>query len=187
MKTLQVVFERALRSAAIARPDDPEAIQRAIEKQALQTLETIGVRMSQIESGIQTWMQELREHSVCIAIDIAKAVLQTDDELIETRVRQFADFSLESIPSTRLTAVCVHPDCADTIRDWIQSSELGELEIRSDPRIDPGDCRLESGDAGVMATLESCFHSVVEQLTHPNEKNCGIESRDKAEFTGAAP
>lgn len=162
--TTKVVFDRPLRSAWIVRPDDPAVIERAERQAAIATLSALQTQVQTVETTVQRWMQELHEQSVSLAIEIAKTVLQSDNELIEQRVEQFANLSTQSIPRTEISSITVHPSCEKHIREWIAQSGLQDIDVRSRPSVPAGDCLVESGDTGVMAALDSCFETVLEQL-----------------------
>lgn len=162
--TTKVVFERPLRAAAIVRPDDPAVIERAERQAAITTLSALRTQIQTAETTVQRWMQELHEQSVSLAIEIAKTVLQSDDQLIEQRIEQFAKLSTESLPRTEISSITVHPSCEKHIRAWIAQSDLRDVDVRSRASVPAGDCLVESGDTGVMAALDSCFDTVLDQL-----------------------
>jgi flagellar assembly protein FliH len=170
---LSVRLSRPLRSAALARPDEPpppappppapspEDLARAeAERQALASaltaLRSAAARLGAREAQL---LGEMRRAAVELAVAVAGRLLR-DRALagqlsIEATVREAVD----RLPSraTRDRPVCVHlhPDDLAAVRARAAGEELAGLELRADPALARGSCLAEAGEVSVLAELEA--------------------------------
>ena len=134
------------------------------QKQALSAMAAAAHSLASIERLIKARVDALAQEISLHAIDVARSVLNGDSALIEKRVAEFVQAAIGELRPAPPRQVFVHSTCAETIKRWVEEQESPPIEIISDDSVAPGDCRVESGAAGVAATLEAFFDAAHEKL-----------------------
>jgi len=119
------------------------------------TLAAFGKQLAEIQRAMQVQNESIHSLVTKVATAIAGEALGSDNELVEQRVIHFAEVLMQQVPAESAAATFVHPDCLDTLKRWATEAGLEQLEIRSDANLTPGDCRVEVGGKGLVASLES--------------------------------
>lgn len=124
-----------------------------------------------IDEEVET---ELAQLAVAIARQIIRRELRTEPEHVIGAVRE----ALEALPSgSRNVRVHLHPEDADLVRQAL-SNPAGETawEIREDPVLDRGGCRVTTDAASVDGTLETRLATVAARvLGGLRDEDGGIE------------
>lgn len=124
-----------------------------------------------IDEEVET---ELAQLAVAIARQIIRRELRTEPEHVIGAVRE----ALEALPSgSRNVRVHLHPEDADLVRQAL-SNPAGETawELREDPVLDRGGCRVTTDAASVDGTLETRLATVAARvLGGLRDEDGGIE------------
>jgi flagellar biosynthesis/type III secretory pathway protein FliH len=129
---------------------------------AIQTLDSIEAKLTQISNLIETRFAELGEQVALVASDVAKQVLRSDPELIQQRVVEFAQQTLQHPKAKTPATMHVHPECMETLEHWLAETGHGSIDLQADATLEPGDCRVEFDDKGLFASLDSLIEKITE-------------------------
>lgn len=121
-------------------------------------------KLGEIDSMINHAIQGLEDRAVSLAVGLARQTLESDEALITERVQHFAHLLLKECEDTTLATLFVHPVCIPAIHEAIADSSHQHVAIQPDPTLLPGDCRIESGDKGFLASLDALLESSVNTL-----------------------
>ena len=127
-------------------------------------------KLAEIDSMINHAIQGLEDRAVSLAVGLARQTLESDDDLITERVQHFAQVLLKECEDTTLATLFVHPVCIPAIHEALADSSHQHVAIQPDPSLLPGDCRIESGDKGFLASLDALLESSVRTLV-PKAEN----------------
>lgn len=146
---------------AAGQPDGPAAKPSVVvaedgsKQTALDTLASIHQTLQGLSATRQSEFSAIGAQLVAAAKQIAREALGSESSLIDERVTHFADVLLRQIHPTQPAVFYVNPECISALKNWLEQSEGGELEIQADATVPPGDCRIELDDKGFLASLES--------------------------------
>ncbi|MCA9136748.1 MAG: hypothetical protein KDB00_08315 [Planctomycetales bacterium] len=127
----------------------------AAQQVALETLAAIDQKIQSLAANRQDDFSAVGAQLVAAATQIAREALGSENSLIEQRVTHFADVLLRQIHPKQSAVFFVNPDCVAILKNWIDQSEVSDIEIQADATVPPGDCRIELDDKGFLASLES--------------------------------
>ena len=147
-----------------ALEDDSKALAQR-DADAFTALTAAQTSLAKIEQGLTVRLDSMNSAVTDMAINVARYVFNSDQELISKRATEFVSAAFAELHPSVPNAVFVHPDCVATIEGWMAKSGEGPFAIHGDESILPGDCRIESGTQGVMADLDALLDSVVEHLS----------------------
>ncbi|QOC21202.1 flagellar assembly protein FliH [Wenzhouxiangella sp. AB-CW3] len=153
-RELEELQKRAWEEAwARGEADGRKAGEKAVRAEA-QKLTRIAKSMARpLDEVDQAVEEELASLALAIARQVIRRELRTEPEHVIAAVRE----ALEALPSnSREVRVHLHPDDARLVREVLANPE-GEIawDIREDPVLERGSCRVSSNSARVDATLES--------------------------------
>ncbi|MEL6107455.1 MAG: FliH/SctL family protein [Planctomycetota bacterium] len=148
-------------TTANAAPDLKAVVDHAA---AVQTVDKVLLKVSEIERVTQQRIARWNQQVIALATQIAQAVVRMDDDFVQERVCQYVAAALDQLPDVHPEAIVVHPSCASSVRDWIQQSPHGELTVREDPSITPGDCVVESDASSVAAMLDAHLEAITRRF-----------------------
>ncbi|NNE01509.1 MAG: hypothetical protein HKN47_29710 [Pirellulaceae bacterium] len=144
-----------------AKPADPQ-----LDVQAAATLQAIATSIHALRSDVDQQLSQIQQSTTAIAIEICRAVLSDGaEELVAKRIEHYLQLALEQMRPDAPKQVSVHPDCADRIASWIADSVDPNIIISTDASIAAGDCRIESGQTGISASLNDFLDSITQQLS----------------------
>ena len=126
------------------------------------TLAAFGQQLFEIQRSMQSQAEAVHALVIKAAAAIAGEALGGDDALVEKRVVQFAEVLMRQIQPTQSATAFVHPQCVETLSRWAEEAEADSIEIRPDANLTPGDCRIEVGGKGMVASLESFLTAAAE-------------------------
>ncbi len=135
-----------LESSQPAKNDDANAIA---------ALDLLATRFNELEIQAMTRIDRFEQQLIAMAFDVARAVLCDEEILIQKRVEQYVRIALDQMRPDIPKIVYVHPKCVAPIKRWIEQSAISTIEVKEDGSISPGDCRIESDETGVSATLDA--------------------------------
>ncbi len=137
---------------------------------ALETLSSINDQIKVAHQRLENHMQAVEKVIYETAIQIAVTAMGEDEDAIRIRLERFAQVATEALRPRLPTLIAVHPSCLAAIEDWIAHNHAEfKAEIYADENLAPGDCRVENGEMGVSATLESMIENVRSHLEHGSE------------------
>jgi flagellar biosynthesis/type III secretory pathway protein FliH len=95
--------------------------------------------------------------------------LNSTDEIIEQRLRENVTRVLDQPDAYSEATLFVHSDCHDAIQQWLLDSgsfESIECEVKVtvDDQLSPGDCRVNFGNSGRLASFEEQLKLVSARL-----------------------
>lgn len=129
------------------------ATAKAIEESVLRIRTTIESQQNQIET-----------FALAFATEFVRTVLGTVDELIQQRLERAVSLALEDVDSELPPKVFVHPSCLQHIQAWLSSNTEFEIEVLPDEALIAGDCRVEFGNEGLLASLDSQLELIQTKL-----------------------
>ena len=171
MKNITLNFEFPLVDVAICPTNDPEYVAQRTRGEALETLASVSSQLSAIDKRLSEQFSLFQDQLIGLSANVAQQVLQSDDELIERRLRQYVELGMECSPNVSVTSIAVHPSCVDYLSEWTKESELSSIRVVPDASISRGDCRLEHEDQGFWLSLESQLQSIVQHLINGDRVN----------------
>lgn len=122
-------------------------------------IEAMGKPLAAVDEEVET---ELAQLAVAMARQIIRRELRIEPEHVIAAVRE----ALGELPSgSRQVRVHLHPEDAELVRETL-SNPAGETswEIREDPVLERGSCRVISETATVDGTLESRLATVAARV-----------------------
>ena len=171
MKKVQIVLDRPVTAATATRGDDPTIQERHARDLALQTLEQIEMRLQAIQTETRSQIQQVGTHVIDLAINVAKSLFANDSELLNRRLDRFIELGIECSAPAQISTIAVHPECCEAIEKWKQDDSLRDLKIVGDPMIQPGDCRVETDEQGLLMELDSFLQAAHDELLQPLSPN----------------
>jgi flagellar biosynthesis/type III secretory pathway protein FliH len=142
---------------------------KTYDAEAFAAIDCISAKLTELEDLLERRIDLMKQQISSLAIDVARAVVSDEELLIQKRVQSFVQAAFDqqhpSIPRT----ISVHPECLAPIQRWLQQGSHSGIEIKEDASILPGDCRIESGETGVAATLDAFLDLVFKQLRSGGE------------------
>ena len=132
---------------------------------AIAVIHAIADKLNDLENLVQGQFDRLQRQIIAVAVDVAKAALNDEDLLIQKRVEHYVQIAVDAMQPAPSKTVFVHPKCSMRVKGWLEKSAVNAIEIKEDDSILPGDCRIESGDAGVLATLDSFLDLMCKKLS----------------------
>lgn len=149
-----VVTANALDVAQTAMPPTSESASSPTEQTLLlQTAKSIESRLNRIDQIIQSQNQLISNAAVEYAIEISKTILQSDDELIKKRIAIYVDQALKNTEPTGPARIFVHSQFTQNIESWISQETELQFVVAADDALPAGDCRIEFGEVGLLASL----------------------------------
>ncbi|MEO1526415.1 MAG: FliH/SctL family protein [Planctomycetota bacterium] len=122
---------------------------------AIQTVDNVLIKIAEIERVTQQRLTQFNNQVIHIATQVARSIVRFDEDFVQERVCQYVAAALDEIPNVRPDAVVVHPSCAASVRSWIEQSPHGDLAVREDASIAPGDCLVDTDAGGVAAMMDA--------------------------------
>jgi flagellar biosynthesis/type III secretory pathway protein FliH len=147
------------RISAPAAPADPPADDFSEERQ---TLAALGRQLLEVQRTVQSQTEQVQQLVTKVAAAIAAEALGGDDELLDRRVVHYADLLMQQLEPKQSATAFVHPKCVETLTRWADETTRQQLEIRPDGNLAAGDCRIEVGGKGLVASLESFLAAAAE-------------------------
>ena len=167
MNRFQIQFDSSLTNACFWVPTEDVADTRESHEDAIATLNQIAQQIERIETQVADKIAAFTEHVASTAIEVARTVIHSDQELVERQVRNFVQQAMDSVASMQTKpglTISVNPACVETIHDWAKESDATNIQVNPDESIPPGDCRIESGDQGVSASLDTLLQMILDRL-----------------------
>lgn len=130
----------------------------------LAALRQASAKFSMISNEVSHRLASLNQSLPSVAMAVAKAALLSDQDLVNERTKRFVQACLEFEDSEAVTRIAIHPDCIPALQEYLSSIERESIQIQSDPQLVPGDCRIDNGQTGLIATLDSCLYAVMQQV-----------------------
>ncbi len=142
----------------------PESAAPAAEDLAAerQTLAALGRQLHEVQRAVQMETETVHKLVTKVAAVIAAEALGSDDALLAQRVVHYADLLMQQLQPQQTAIAFVHPECVETLKRWADEATLEHLEIRPDGNLAAGDCRIEVGGKGLVASLESFLTAAAE-------------------------
>lgn len=139
--------------------EDLEAQQAADLARRLQPL------LDGFRSGLAALESDLAADLVSLAIDIARQVLRRELALDPQALLPAAREALESVAEGASQLVLhVHPDDAALLRDRLDAVRSGRCELKADPALPPGSCRVEADTGIADAGFDERWQAVMASL-----------------------
>ena len=132
---------------------------------AAQTISRIEDQLSHLRGLIEQQLSQIRTQTLELATSICEAVLNESVESVEKRATHFVSVALQEIAPEVPATIYVHPDCLETISEWLEGIGEHQWHPASDPSVKAGDCRIEMAAGGVSATLDDFIESLKLQAT----------------------
>lgn len=131
-------------------------------------LAAIDIAIKQAQAELSSQNQLLQSTAAKFALEIAKVVLGSTDELIEQRLQQNV-LRVMQRPDATTAKLYVHSTYRESIQQWLTDSSKAQLpevdiEILVDDDLIPGDCRVDFGQSGRLASLEEQLKLVESRL-----------------------
>lgn len=177
MNDFQILFTTQPRS--ITSPDGllvthelPSAASQdsqRVDDRALETLQQISTELAKIDSLVRDEIDQCKRAVTSLAVDIAHAVLNGEMDLVEQRVKQYVSAALDASRPDVAKTVYVHPSCLPAIHAWADDSQVTNIDFRQDPALQPGDCRIETGDVGILAAFQDQLGAIAAKLSTTGE------------------
>lgn len=139
-------------------PPKAEPVADPMESAAFQSLQAIHQNLQTLDERLNQELANLRPHLISAARQIACEAIGSEDELVEKQVVHFAEILIRQIRPTSNVVFFVNPRCIAYLTAWLARSDQSDLAVQPDASVAPGDCRIESGDKGLLASLESFLH-----------------------------
>lgn len=147
--------------------------QNAVELDRIEaTLRNLDQHIGQLRQKIQEQQDYLMTSVTQIAVQIAQTVLQSDQELVTQRLSQNIETALSAAPVSGEIELFIHPDCIEPIRSIPSVNEMA-IQLKADDSIAKGDCRLEFGEAGLLACLQNQIEWVATNLGQLGDQTGG--------------
>lgn len=138
----------------------PDLESNRLNSEALLILRQISQRLDALESELQAQLQHQQREILSKAAEIAQMIVQSDEILIQSQLENFVRSCLGTIPATTPRSVHVHPDYVTPIQIWLKQFGSEPITVHPDASLAPGDCRVESAEGGVAATLEAFLETL---------------------------
>jgi flagellar assembly protein FliH len=119
---------------------------------------------SGLAEALAQFDQEVADELVALATEIARQVIRGELSARQDIILNVVHEALSQLPHQHAT-VFLHPDDASLVRSYAGDAlaHAGH-RILEEPRLNPGDCILESGSSQVDATLATRWRRVIETL-----------------------
>ena len=162
-------------------PGDAEALQHKHDEQvqaAKNTLDSIADQFVQLNELIRGQVEAFKTKTANVAIRIAKEAVGSDETLVEQRVTHFANILTHQIPNQQNVTLFVHPSCLERINQW--AAELGrdELVIQADGTVQPGDCRIEINENGLLASIDAYLEAAANRYLSQGQSLSQGQAKD---------
>lgn len=117
-----------------------------------------------LEQALTEFDQQVADELLALATEIARQVVREEITARPDVILKVVQEALAQLPHQHAT-VFLHPDDASLVRTHIGEalSHAGH-RLLEDPRLNPGDCILESGSSQTDATLATRWRRVTETL-----------------------
>jgi flagellar assembly protein FliH len=125
---------------------------------------------AQFNGAIQQAEQIVAQEVLDLALDIAKAMLKTSLKINPELIIPIVEQAIASLPSVQQPAqLFLHPTDAELVKNKIgtELSETGWI-IVGDPHLNPGDCRIETLQNQINASLQSRWQQLTSALGRDN-------------------
>ena len=195
MARFEIQFSTPMTSAKIAGVNDyvnvvsqsvstPEKVptQAEASPQAEPTVASTSQTIDSIRSALEKAVTESSDQHALLqslaaryAVEVARVFLGSMDELIEQRLQQNVLHVLQH-PDAIIVKLFVHPSCRESIKEWLDENgdlripNLG-IEVMADDGLAPGDCRVDFGRSGRLASLEEQLKLVESRLRDSIREN----------------
>ena len=166
-----VVAENLTREALAL--DDVESGPDLAAEELVQTIQSIEAKLAAISETIQAQNQSVVAAATEYGLEIVRLLLQNDDELIEKRLLRYVEIGLaQNDPEAGEPQIYVHSECLEGLKTWMAAAGKLNLELHADDSILPGDCRIEVGETGLLASVESQLELIATKLrqAHLNKR-----------------
>ena len=155
--------ERANTDRANTEPAKTEPVADPMESAAMRSLQAIHQNLQTLDDRLNQELANLRSHLVSAARHIACEAIGSEDELVEKQVVHFAEILIGQMQPSSDVVFFVNPRCIAYLTAWLARSDRSDLAVQPDASVDPGDCRIESGDKGLLASLDSFLHEAAKK------------------------
>jgi flagellar assembly protein FliH len=119
---------------------------------------------SGLAEALAEFDQQVADELVALATEIARQVIRGELSARQDIILNVVHEALSQLPHQHAT-VYLHPDDASLVRSYAGDAlaHAGH-RVLEEPRLNPGDCILESGSSQVDATLATRWRRVIETL-----------------------
>ncbi len=110
--------------------------------------------------------QQISEDLATLAARIAEQLVQRELSVCGETIYSVVERVIQSLPDhDGHVIVTLCPEDASSLNDHIAEIEQAGWEVREDPSLVRGDCRVEGRDSFIHATLSSQIESIVHNMT----------------------
>lgn len=119
---------------------------------------------STLTDALAEFDQQVADELVALATEIARQVVRGELSARPDIILNVVHEALSQLPHQHAT-IFLHPDDASLVRSY-SGDALAHAghRVLEEPRLNPGDCLLESGSSQVDATLATRWRRVIETL-----------------------
>ncbi len=135
---------------------------------AMQTLDAIKNELRKTTAELSSQHAALQSTAASYAIEIVRVFLGSTSDAVEQRLQQNVIRVLQH-PDAVIVKLHVHSSCHESIKRWLnEESDLLipdlAIEVLEDDSLSPGDCRVDFGQSGRLASLEDQLKLVESKL-----------------------
>jgi flagellar assembly protein FliH len=161
---LELEHQEADRVREEARRDGYQAGYAAGQAAAQAEANRLASAASSLTQALAEFDQQVADELVALAMEIARQVVRGELSARQDVILNVVHEALSQLPHQHAT-VFLHPDDASLVRSYAGDTlaHAGH-RVLEEPRLNPGDCLLESGSSQVDATLATRWRRVIETL-----------------------
>ena len=111
----------------------------------------------------------LADDTLALALDLAQILVRGAVEIDRERVSEVVNEALAALPRvTQPATLTLHPDDIETVRAAL-GSDLAGWQLRADPAMQRGGCRVETADSHIDGSIEHRLEKLSVALGQPRE------------------
>ena len=153
----------------VAETNETEQQHRRIKIRIAATITRVEAALTDVLAELSSQRTAFQAAAANYALEIVHVLLGSTSEIIEQRLQENVARVLHDPDAFTVANLYVHSTCRDSIEQWIQKSELtdrleGKLKILVDEKLSPGDCRVDFGQSGRLASLDEQLKLVAARL-----------------------
>jgi|GEM_PF-2109024 flagellar biosynthesis/type III secretory pathway protein FliH len=139
-----------------------------IEAQMAAQIDRLAALAGQATTDLRMALRAAEDQLVRLALAIAQRIVLREVQLDRSIVVSLASRALEQLEAGVTARIRVHPDDLPVLEPWQArlngDARAGRIELVSDPRLMPGGCIVEAGNAVVDAQLQTLLHEAATAL-----------------------
>jgi flagellar assembly protein FliH len=153
--------------------------QARARKEAASVLEALNEGLRRLARPFAELDHEVETALVTLAVAVARQLLLEALEERPERVLAAVRAGMDALPSAeRSVRLELHPEDLPIVRDGLASGGVTGIELRANPALTRGGCRIESNASRIDATVEARLDSVIAHvLGGARETDAGAEDR----------